>query len=98
MTGHYKLVITVVLIVFFGSMGFALLTGCASQPVAYKPVEISIPVAVECKIEAITAPAWPSSFTSEKNGVFDDVKAVLQELELRKGYEAQLEAAVKSCQ
>lgn len=75
-----------------------LLSGCASQPVAYKPVEISIPVAVDCKIEAITAPAWPTAFTSEKNGVFDDVKAVLQELELRKGYEAQLEAAVKSCQ
>lgn len=75
-----------------------LLSGCASQPVAYKPVEIEIPVAIDCKIEAIASPAWPTAFTSEKNGVFDDAKAVLQELELRKGYEAQLEAAVKSCQ
>jgi hypothetical protein len=75
-----------------------LLASCASEQVVYKPVEISIPIAVECKIEALPVPTWPMLSLNEKIGLFDAVKAFISELELRKGYEAQLEAAVKSCQ
>jgi hypothetical protein len=75
-----------------------LLAGCASEKVVYKPVEISMPVAVECKIEALPIPIWPTASLDERTGLFDAVKAFIAEIELRKGYEAQLEGAVKSCQ
>lgn len=75
-----------------------LLAGCANETMVYKPVEIIVPVAVECKVEAIQPPTWPTLSLDEKTGLFDAVKAFISEIELRKGYEAQLEAAVKSCQ
>lgn len=75
-----------------------LLAGCASQPIAYAPIKESVAVAVECKIEAIPTPEWPTQALNDKNTLFEKVRAVLAELSLRKGYEAQLEAAVKSCQ
>ena len=74
-----------------------LLTACAGEPV-YQPVDISVPVATPCKPPAIKPPDWPLQTTSTQAPLFDKVKTALAELELRKAYETELEAAVKACE
>jgi len=73
-----------------------LLGGCGQT--VYKPVEINVPTSVECKIDKPEPPIYPTVTMDERTSLFDAVKAIITENELRKGYEAQLEAAVKSCQ
>jgi len=75
-----------------------LLAGCTSQPIAYTPIKESVAVAVECKIEPIPVPVWPTATLSDKNTLFEKVRATLSELSLRRAYETQLEEAVKACQ
>ena len=74
------------------------LSGCAKQPIITTPVEVKIPVSVPCKTPIIPAPAWPTSELRAGDSIFRQVQLILAELQIRKGYEAQLEAAIKSCQ
>jgi hypothetical protein len=68
-----------------------LLFGCASKP----PIEIKIPVAVPCIKEQPVAPTYPTA--AEDAGIFERVKVLLAERELRKGYEAKLQAMLAAC-
>jgi hypothetical protein len=75
-----------------------LLAGCASAPqVIEKPVEVQIPVPVPCKVPDTPAPAWPLASVPVSASDFDFFKAALAEIELRKGYEARLLAALGAC-
>lgn len=69
-----------------------LLLGCASKP----PIEIKIPVAVPCIKEQPVAPIYPT--VAEDAGIFERVKVLLAERELRKGYEAKLQAMLTACE
>lgn len=73
-----------------------MLTAC-SQPV-FKPVPVDTPVEVTCRINEPTAPGWPTLIVAKDAGLFAHSKAVLAELEMRKGYENKLLAAIRSCQ
>lgn len=76
-----------------------LLAGCASAPeVIEKPVEVKVPVPVPCKAPDIPVPAWPLAIVAPSASDFDFFKAALAEVELRKGYEARLRAALYACQ
>lgn len=69
-----------------------LLLGCASKP----PIEIKIPVVVPCIKEQPVAPIYPT--VAEDTGIFERVKVLLAERELRKGYEAKLQAMLTACE
>ena len=62
-------------------------------------VDHNVVVTVPCKINAPQKPVMP---LTESGKVEDDIfmksKKALAEIELRKGYESQLESAIGSCQ
>lgn len=66
------------------------LAGCA-----HDPITIKVPVPVPCIKERPAAPIYPT--VSEDAGIFERVKVLLAERELRKGYEAKLEAMLAAC-
>lgn len=67
------------------------LAGCATK----EPITIKVPVPVPCVTEQIKEPIYPT--VSEDAGIFERVKVLLAERELRKGYEAKLKAALAAC-
>lgn len=76
-----------------------LLAGCASAPqVIEKPVEVKVPVPVDCKVPDVPVPAWPLAAVPPSASDFDFYKAALAEVRLREGYEARLLAALGACQ
>ena len=69
-----------------------LLTGCATEK-PFGPVIVKVPVPVPCHPPEIIEPVYFSG-----NGdIYEKVRALLAELELRKGYEIELRAAVEAC-
>ncbi len=74
-----------------------LLAGCNTK-VIREPVEVQVMVPVPCLQAAVAKPSWilDNPDVAKKN-VFDKMLAVLQELEQRRAYEAELEAAMQAC-
>lgn len=70
---------------------FLALAGCTTT----KTVEVKVPVIVPCVTEQVEEPIYPE--VSEDAGLFERVKALLAERELRKGYEERLRAVVAGC-
>lgn len=75
-----------------------LLAGCATTPPPAQPVEVRVPVAVPCKAPMPVRPAFAVDALPVDSGVWDQMAALRAERYQRKGYEAELEAAVQSCQ
>lgn len=75
------------------------LAGCAGQ-VEPEPrtVRVEVPVAVPCRAPAVEVPTWATALLQKGDSLQTKVRALLAELEQRKGYEVQLRAAVQSCQ
>lgn len=69
---------------------FLALTACST-----KTVEVRIPVPVPCITETIQEPTYP--IVTEEAGIFERVKVLLAERELRRGYEIKLRAALSAC-
>lgn len=75
------------------------LAGCATTAAPpVQPVEVSVPVAVPCKAPVPVRPAFAVDALPIGSGVWDQMAALRAERFQRKGYEAELEAAVQSCQ
>lgn len=74
------------------------LAGCASQ-VEPEPrtVRVEVPVAVPCRAPAVEVPAWATASLQKGDSLQTKVRALLAELEQRKGYEAQMFAALQAC-
>lgn len=74
------------------------LTGCAGR-VAPEPrtVRVEVPVAVPCRAPEVSEPAWATAVLQKGDSLQTKVRALLAELEQRKGYEVQLRAAVQAC-
>ncbi|CAJ0737634.1 hypothetical protein R16034_00794 [Ralstonia edaphis] len=76
-----------------------LLSGCASAPqVIEKPVDVKVPVPVECKAPDVAVPPWPLAAVPDSASDFYFYKAALAEIKLREGYETRLRAALAACQ
>lgn len=75
-----------------------LLTACASPQTVSTPAPIDIPVAVPCKILGITKPVFAVETLRNDASMFEQVRALLATEQQRTAYEAQLEAAIKTCQ
>jgi len=75
------------------------LAGCAAQQQAEpRTVRVEVPVAIPCRAPAVQEPTWATASLRKGDSLQTKVRALLAELEQRKGYEAQLLAAVQSCQ
>lgn len=76
----------------------AILSACGTTDVVYKPVPVETAVSVPCHIPAVAAPAFPTDAITPKNSLFEQVRAALAEIEIRRGYEAMLTASLRACQ
>lgn len=74
------------------------LAGCAGQ-VEPEPrtVRVEVPVAVPCRTPAVEVPTWATASLQKGDSLQTKVRALLAELEQRKGYELQLLAAGGAC-
>ncbi|WP_425327691.1 hypothetical protein [Pseudomonas nitroreducens] len=74
------------------------LAGCAGQ-VQPEPrtVRVEVPVAVPCRAPAVEVPSWATASLQKGDSLQTKVRALLAELEQRKGYEAQMFAALQAC-
>ncbi|ELK4757848.1 TPA: hypothetical protein ACHSDM_000005 [Pseudomonas aeruginosa] len=74
------------------------LAGCAAQ-VNPEPriVRVEVPVAVPCRAPAVEVPPWATASLQKGDSLQTKVRALLAELEQRKGYEAQLLAGIEAC-
>jgi len=74
------------------------LAGCAAQ-IEPEPrtVRVEVPVAVPCRAPAVEVPTWATALLQKGDSLQTKVRALLAELEQRKGYEVQLLAIVRAC-
>ena len=71
---------------------------CACGTVPPKVVDHEVLVTVPCKVTMPSKPVMPLTDTGDvKDDIFVKTKKALAEIDLRKGYEAQLEAVAQSC-
>ncbi len=75
-----------------------LLAGCAVSGPVTKPVVVEMPVPVPCRAPVVLHPVWPTESLPRNATLFEHVRAMLAENELRQAYEIQLEAAIIACQ
>lgn len=76
-------------------LAIAILSGCACPVAAPKIVEV--PIAVTCVKSAPVKPIFPFQGSSADEDLFVLAKRMLAEIEIRKGYEGELEAVVYGC-
>lgn len=77
------------------------LAGCNffSEPrTVYVTKEVPVIVQVPCKIETIEVPFFPFQEAAPEEDFGTKLGKALAELEVRKGYEGVLEAAIRGCQ
>ncbi|MCP1647008.1 hypothetical protein [Pseudomonas nitroreducens] len=75
------------------------LAGCAGQAEPEpRTVRVEVPVPVPCLAPAVEVPTWATASLQKGDSLQIKVRALLAELEQRKGYEVQLRAAVQACQ
>lgn len=74
------------------------LAGCAGQ-VEPEPraVRVEVPVAVPCRAPAVEVPTWATASLLKGDSLQTKVRALLAELDQRKGYELQLLAVAFAC-
>ena len=80
-------------------LSLTLLASCASTTPATPviPAEVQVPITVRCKAPNVDRPVWPLQTSTGTEPLDVLVRNALAEIELRKGYEEKLEAAVEAC-
>jgi len=73
------------------------LAACAHTEPRVVVQTVKVPVSVPCKVALPAKPAYAADTVSLDGTIFDLVQALLIDREQRKGREAELEAAAKSC-
>ena len=74
-----------------------LMTGCATDK-EFIVKEVKVPLPIPCNIIAPQKPAMPSDgLKKDEMDIYVWIKTLLAEIEIRKGYEIQLEVAVTAC-
>lgn len=75
------------------------LTGCACDPVVQAVLKtVEVPVPVPCKIKQVNKPDMPLDKVGREDELDVKTAAALAEIQRRKAYELELEAAIKECQ
>lgn len=83
-----KLILSSLLVLF--------LVGCASTPKIETRI-VEVPVAVSCIKQVPVKPEYPLQGSNPDEDIFVLTKRALAEIELRKGYEGELEAVLIAC-
>lgn len=77
------------------------LSGCAApEPrVVKEPVEVKVPVMVRCLVPRVERPSWAFSDVKPDDPRFliRGGRALMAEIEQRRAYELELEAAIDAC-
>lgn len=73
------------------------LFSCSSSPVMDRPIEVKVPLAISCISEEIPEPSWNMEHLQSDAVVTEKLKAIMADLELSKGYVAQLKAELMAC-
>lgn len=72
------------------------LSGCPTDPVR-PPTEVKVAVPTPRKVKVPNKPIMPLDSASRKDPLEVNLKKALAEIELRRGYEKELETAVSAC-
>ena len=83
--------------IFYTLLTVLFLSGCAGNPsISVKEVYVEVPV--PCKIEKPEKPVFPlQEANKDEDNIYVIIQKALAEIELRKGYEVKLEAAIDQC-
>lgn len=73
----------------------ALLSACCTPRIVIK--EVNVPIITPCIESSPTKPVFPLQEASPEEDLFSLTKKSLAEIELRKGYEGELESAIIAC-
>lgn len=75
------------------------LTACASGPQPIKTVDhvVEVPVSTPCKIRQVDKPYLLFDYIKKENDIYTKAESAMADLERRKAYEKELEAAIKEC-
>lgn len=74
------------------------LSACCKPTIIREPVEVKVPVPVPCATDLPTKPVWQLDYPEVKDaGLFVKGNSALLELEQRRQYERELEAALVAC-
>lgn len=78
----------------------ALLAACGTTQPVVKIVtqQVEVPVAIACKAVTPVPPIFNFDILTEDRDIYDKSRAILADRKLHLGYEAELLAALKSCQ
>ena len=87
-------VLIFVVVSFFAGYEYA-----DSKPPIQVVVEHKVLVTIPCKVALPTKPSMPLTDSGDmRDDIFIKTKKALAEIDLRKGYEAQLESSARSCE
>lgn len=73
------------------------LVGCASMK-PQPPQIVNVAVPVPCKIQTIKRPDMPTDKLKKSDNIYVKTQAAFAEIDIRQGYEDQLNAAIEGCQ
>lgn len=73
------------------------LSGCATTQTIPATVEVKIPVPVLCQAVEPLEPTWNADLVKAGADVFEEMKALLADRKMSKGYEGELKEALRSC-
>ena len=68
--------------------------GCTCMP---KTIEVKVPTPVPCIDTVPEKPNMPLQAADPKEDIFSHSKKAIAEIEVRKGYEKELEAVISAC-
>ena len=75
------------------------LSGCCTTACKPTVVDRNVMITIPCKISVPEKPAMPLTDSGkQEEDIFNKTKKALAELDIRRGYESELEAAIESCQ
>lgn len=76
-----------------------LISACSTtdKPVVYETIKVNVPVPVECKTPMPEKPQYNFDQLSVDQTIYEKVRALLADRLLYLAYQAELEAALKSC-
>lgn len=84
--------------IFIALVVFAGLAGCSSAPkIEYKTVEVKVPFRTPCSAKTPIAPEWLTPLVLKGADVYVQMRALLADRELSKGYQNELETALSTC-
>ena len=80
------------------ALSLSLAACCPPQLIVKEPVEVKVPVPVPCQIQPPQKPIWQLDYPAVRSaGLFVKGNSALIELEQRRQYERELEAALSAC-